>query len=182
MIPNTYRWLQSVCLPLPPSKHLNSRTLWWVEGWEALLHVFLLRHTPPSPFLFSIFFPFISSHRQSKNFSSFALFRRLTSCDWSCFYFIFIFISLASPGSPIPPPSPFLQFSFLLASHGDMFACSCEGVSDVCVAHRGRGSSRAWREHTLWELPFRTTFSNEQQAGWKTEVIFIEMNKSFALD
>lgn len=55
MIPNTYRWLQSVCLLLPPTKHLNSRTLWWVEGWKPLLHVFLLCHTPffpssPSPY------------------------------------------------------------------------------------------------------------------------------------
>lgn len=169
MIPNTYRWLQSVCLPLPPTKHLNSRTLWWVEGWKALLHVFLLRHTPSSSLsLFSILSLHLFPSPIKKNF----LVCFVSSTDFLrliLLLFYFIFISLASPGSPVPPPSPFLQFSFLLASHSDTFACSCEGVSDVCVAHRGRGSSRAWREHTLWELPFITTFSNEQQAGWKTD-------------
>lgn len=63
MIPNTYHWLQSVCLPLPPTKHLNSRTLWWVEGWKLLLPVCLLCYTSPSsPYFTSLSFP-ISSQK-----------------------------------------------------------------------------------------------------------------------
>lgn len=173
MIPNTYRWLQSVCLPLPPTKHLNSRSLWWVEGWKALLHVFLLHHTPSvfPPSFFSVCLPFIFPRLQSTQLLYFALFRLPASRCWSCFYRILFSSFWPHQVSSSPPPSPFHPFPFLLASPSDMFACSCEGVSDVCVARRGRGSSRAWREHTLWELPFRTTFSNEQQAGWKTDAI-----------
>lgn len=67
------------------------------------------------------------------------------SCSRSCFLLYFIFVSLSglTRFPPVLLRPPFLPFSFLLASHGDMFACSCEGVSDVCVAHRGGGSSRA---------------------------------------
>lgn len=127
---------------------------------------------PTLPLLsFSLFHLFISPRLQSK-LLKFALFYPLSSCLWSCSYF---YLSVASPAFSCsfstPPPSLFFQFSFLLAGRSDIFACSCEGVSDVCVAHRGRGSSRAWREHTLWELPFITTFSNEQQAECNTDAI-----------
>lgn len=123
---------------------------------------------PPLP-LFSI--PSLHVHLPTSNRNNFysALFRPPASCGWFCFYCILFLSLLPSQVSSSPPSSPFLPFPFLLGWRSDMFACSCEGVTDVCVAHRGRGSSRAWREHTLWELPFRTTFSNEQQAGWKTQ-------------
>ncbi len=168
MIPNTYHWLQSVCLPLPPTKHLNSRTLWWVEGWKLLLPVCLLSYTSP----FSSFHLFIFLHIQSNNFS-FALFHPLSHHLSSCSYF---YLSMAFPSSVSsfflhPPPSSSFPFSFPLAGCSHIFACSCEGVSDVRVAHGGRGSSRAWREHTLWELPFITPSPNEQHAECNTDAI-----------
>lgn len=78
MIPNTYHWLQSVCLPLPPTKHLNSQTLWWVEGWKLLLPVCLLRYTSP---FFSLFHVFIFPDIQSKMFSLLCFIFHVTISD-----------------------------------------------------------------------------------------------------
>lgn len=81
-------------------------------------------------------------------------------------------LPLIFPHSSIPiPPPHLLPFLFLLARCSHIFVCSCEGVSDACVVRGGRGSSRAWREHTLWELPFITPSPNEQHAECNTDAI-----------
>lgn len=121
----------------------------------ALLHLFLLfpystSSTPSLVKTFSLLY-LPSSHLRS--YSHFHL--SLASLAFPC-----------SSSTPTPLPS-----HFLLAGCSDIFACSCERVSDVRVAHRGRGSSRAWREHTLWELPFITTSPNEQHAECNTDAI-----------
>lgn len=101
MIPNTYHWLQSVCLPLPPTEHLNSRTLWWVEGWKL---VYLLHSTSP---FFSSLHLFVFPYLQSK-ILFFALFHLLCHHLWSCSY-----LSVAFPASvfsfPHPPLLPILD-------------------------------------------------------------------------
>lgn len=103
MIPNTYHWLQSVCLLLPPTKHLNSRTLWWVEGWKLLLHICLHLFLLPSLIL-----P-LSTPSPVKTSSLLCFILRVLICDPTL-----IFISLSGlPGfslfflfHPVPPLHP----------------------------------------------------------------------------
>lgn len=128
----------------------------------TLLYLPLLLLTPPlhlSPFPVQNFF--------------FALFHLPSRHLWSCSYFC-ISVALPASASPLflhPLPPPAFSFSFLLAGCSHISACYCEGVSDVRVARGGRGSSRAWREHTLWELPFITPSPNEQHAECNTDAI-----------
>lgn len=173
MNPNTYHWLQSVCLPLTPTKHLNSRDLWWVEGWKLLLPVCLISRA----LLLSLFnlFSFPLCPVQIYSFALFHLQRKISdrgvippvclavSLDGLCHWYFLIL--------PSPSPPHLLPFLFLLAGCSHIFVCSCEGVSDACVVRGGRGSSRAWREHTLWELPFITPSPNEQHAECNTDAI-----------
>ncbi len=99
-------------------------------------------HMPVLLYLPLLFF-FPPLHLQSKLCLCFVLSSELS------FLIPSFFLSLFGPPASVssfflhPPPSPAFPFSFLLAECSHIFACSCEGVSDVRVARGGRGSSRA---------------------------------------
>lgn len=109
MNPNTYHWLQSVCLPLTPTKHLNSRDLWWVEGWKLLLPVCLISRA----LLLSLFnlFSFPLCPVQIYSFALFHLQRKISdrgvippvclavSLDGLCHWYFLIL--------PSPPPTTY---------------------------------------------------------------------------
>lgn len=169
MIPNTYHWLQSVCLPLPPT---NIWTDELSDGWRAgnfsCPSACSAIPPPSSPYSTSSSFPIASQnfffalfHLPSRHLRHIVLFPSLFGLPRFCF--------LCSSSAALHHPS--FPFSFPLAGFSHIFACSCEGVSDVRVAHGGRRSSGAWREHTLRELPFITPSPNEQHAECNTDAI-----------
>lgn len=175
MIPNTYHWLQSVHLPLSPTKHLNSWALWWVEGWKLLPAVCLIIHTVP-PLLLFCTSQLPPSPVKRKTFSLLCFNFQATFSD--CI--LILLLALSSFHSffrcyflILPPllPSPTFPILFSLVRYSHKFICSCEGVSYARVVHGGRESSRAWHEHTLWELPFITPSTNEHHAEYNTHTI-----------
>lgn len=146
----------SVCL----YRQLNIWTAELSEGWRAG------NFFDPSAILYHPFF--FHSH----------LSIHINKYIYFCSYFIVpisLFL-LSSPCClfgwyPLTPPPPLLTPAFLVSkvslvrcSHNLCCCCCCrccEGVSDARVVHGGKGSSRAWLEHTPWEVPFITPATNE---------------------
>lgn len=156
MIPNTYRWLQSVCLPLPPTKHLNSRTLWWVEGWKALLHVFLLRHTPSSPLsLFSILSLHLFPSPIKKLFSSLLCFvdwLPATDPAFILFYFYLSGLIRFPRSSSVPIPPIFVPVGF-----AQRYVCLFLRGSEWCVC---RPSWQREQQSLTWTYAVRAPIYN----------------------